>query len=175
MATTRLTCSVSKSLGSRPERVIVLHFGATATMPLSSQEYKWVSVNCQERMMKCRCENHRSTSKPPFGKIATLSFASNCGNWDKQRWRWLKACDRTLPKIIIYSVRSTIRMIKPVNLICAINVIIFEINEIVNIGLRFNSMLNVWLQHKSHCVLRWGYKIRSSKSILRNVSTVHIS
>lgn len=49
-------------------------------------------------------------------------------------------------------------MIKPVNLICAINVIIFEINEIVNIGLRFNSMLNVWLQHKSHCVLRWAIK-----------------
>ena len=66
-------------------------------------------------------------------------------------------------------------MIKPVNLICTINVIIFEINEIVNIGLRFNSMLNVWLQHKSHCVLRCGYKIRSSKSILRNVSTVQLS
>ena len=54
-------------------------------------------------------------------------------------------------------------MIKPVNLICAINVIIFEINEIVNIGLRFNSMLNVWLQHKSHCI-----KMGALKSDLLN-------
>ena len=42
--------------GSSPGRVIVLsswarHF--TLTVPLSTQEYKWVPANCQENLTKC--------------------------------------------------------------------------------------------------------------------------
>ena len=48
--------SGSRGPGSSPGRVIVLcswarHF--TLTVPLSTQEYKWVPVNCQGNLMKC--------------------------------------------------------------------------------------------------------------------------
>ena len=46
-----------RGLGSNPGRVIVLcswarHFN-TLTVPLSTQEYKWVPVNCQGNLTKC--------------------------------------------------------------------------------------------------------------------------
>ena len=48
--------SESRGPGSSPGRVIVLcswakHF--TLTMPLSTQEYKWVPANCQGNLTKC--------------------------------------------------------------------------------------------------------------------------
>ena len=48
--------SGSRGPGSGPGRVIVLcswarHF--TLTVPLSTQEYKWVPANCQGNLMKC--------------------------------------------------------------------------------------------------------------------------
>ena len=48
--------SGSRGPGSSPGRVIVLcswarHF--TLTVPLFTQEYKWVPVNCQVNLMKC--------------------------------------------------------------------------------------------------------------------------
>ena len=48
--------SGSKGLGSSPGQVIVLcswakHF--TLTVPLSTQEYKWVPANCQGNLTKC--------------------------------------------------------------------------------------------------------------------------
>ena len=46
----------SRGPGSSPGRVIVLcswarHF--TLTVPLSTQEYKWVPANCQGNLTKC--------------------------------------------------------------------------------------------------------------------------
>ena len=48
--------SRSRGLGLSPGRVIVLcswarHF--TLTVPLSSQEYKWVPANCEGNLKKC--------------------------------------------------------------------------------------------------------------------------
>ena len=48
--------SGSRGPGSRPGQVIVLcswarHF--TLTVPLSTQECKWVPVNCQGNLTKC--------------------------------------------------------------------------------------------------------------------------
>ena len=52
----KLDCG-SRGLDLKPSRVIVLcswakHF--TITRPLSTQEYKWLQVNCQGSLMKCR-------------------------------------------------------------------------------------------------------------------------
>ena len=48
--------SISRGPGSSPGRVIVLCSWArnfTLTVPLSTQEYKWVPANCQGTLMKC--------------------------------------------------------------------------------------------------------------------------
>ena len=54
------------------------------TMPPSTQEYKWVQVNCQQNLMKCwgagvTCDG---LAFHPGG-VAILLFASCYGNMDK--------------------------------------------------------------------------------------------
>ena len=79
--------SGSRGPGSSPGRVIVLCFWAkhfTLTVPLSTQEYKWVPANCQGNLMKCwevTCD--RLASHP--GGVAIFLVASCYGNWDKLR------------------------------------------------------------------------------------------
>ena len=77
--------SGSRGPGSSPDRVIVScswarHF--TLTVPLSTQEYKWVPANCQRNQTKCwevTCiglASHR-------GGVAILLVVSCYGNRDK--------------------------------------------------------------------------------------------
>ena len=73
--------------GLSPRRVIVLcswakHF--TLTVPLSTQEYKWVPANCQGNLMKCWGVTCDGLAFHPGG-VAILLVASCYGNWDKLR------------------------------------------------------------------------------------------
>ena len=86
--------SGSRGLGSSPGRVIVLcswqkwtpgscaiHF--TLTVPLSTQECKWIPANCQRNLTKCwevTCDGLAS-----HAGLAIFLVASSCGNWDKLR------------------------------------------------------------------------------------------
>ena len=71
--------SGSKGLGSSPGRVNVLcswarHF--TLTVPLSTQDYKWVPANCLGNLMKCwgaTCDGLASHS----GGVAILLVATS--------------------------------------------------------------------------------------------------
>ena len=73
--------------GSSPGRVIVLCSWArrfTLTVPLSTQEYKWVPANCQGNLMKCwgvTCDG----LAPHPGGVAVLLVASCYRNRDKLR------------------------------------------------------------------------------------------
>ena len=79
--------SGSRGPGSSPGRVIVLcswarHF--ILTLPLSTQEYKWVPANCQGNLTKCwrvTCDGLASHS----GGVAILLVAYCYGNRDKLR------------------------------------------------------------------------------------------
>ena len=79
--------SGSRGPGLSPCRVIVLcswarHF--TLTVPLSTQEYKWVPANCQGNLTKCwKVTCDKLASHP--GGVAILLVASCYGNWDKLR------------------------------------------------------------------------------------------
>ena len=75
----------SKGSGSSPGRDIVLcswarHF--TLTVPLSTQEYKWVPVNCQGNQKKCWEVTCDGLASHPGG-VAILLVASCYGNRDK--------------------------------------------------------------------------------------------
>ena len=77
----------SKGPGSSPDRVIVLcswarHF--TLTVPLSTQEYNWVPVNCQGNLTKCWGVTCDGLASHPGG-VAILLVASCYGNRDKLR------------------------------------------------------------------------------------------
>ena len=70
--------SGSRSLGSSPDRAIALcswarHF--TLTVPLSTQEYKWVPANCQGNMTKCWEVTCDGLASHPGG-VAILLVAS---------------------------------------------------------------------------------------------------
>ena len=90
-------------LGSRPGRVIVLcswarHF--TLTVPLSTQEYKWVPANCQGNLTKLLGVTWDGLASHPGG-IAILLVASCQGNRDKL-WKCgpLGSCARLHVEII---------------------------------------------------------------------------
>ena len=76
--------SRSRGPGSSPGWVTVLCSWAryfTLTVPLSTQEYKWVPANCRGNLMKCwevTCDG--LTSHP--GGVAILLVASCYRNWD---------------------------------------------------------------------------------------------
>ena len=77
----------SRGPGSSPSRVIALcswarHF--TLTVPLSTQEYKWVPANCQGNLTKC-CEVTCDGLASHPGGVAILLVASCYGNRDKLR------------------------------------------------------------------------------------------
>ena len=77
--------SGSRGPGSSPGWVIVLYSWArhfTLTVPLSTQEYKWVPANCQGNLMKCwevTCDGLASCP----GGVAILLVTSCYGKWDK--------------------------------------------------------------------------------------------
>ena len=71
--------SGSRGPGSSPGRVIVLCSWAgyfTLTVPLSTQEYKWVPANCQGNLTKCWGVTCDGLASPPGG-IAILLAASS--------------------------------------------------------------------------------------------------
>ena len=73
--------------GSSPSRVIVLcswarHF--TLTVPLSTQEYKWVPANCQGNLTKCWEVTCDGLAFHPGG-VVILLVASFYRNRDKFR------------------------------------------------------------------------------------------
>ena len=79
--------SGSKGPGSSPGQVIVLcswakHF--TLTVPLSTQEYKWVPANCQGNLTKCWEVTCDVLASQPGG-VAILLVALCYGNRDKLR------------------------------------------------------------------------------------------
>ena len=79
--------SGSRGLGSSPGRAIAFcswarHF--TLTVPLSTQEYKWVQANCQGNQMKCWEVTCDGLASHPGG-VAILLVASCYGNRDKLR------------------------------------------------------------------------------------------
>ena len=79
--------SASRGLGSSSVRVIVLcswarHF--TLTVPLSTQEYKWVPANCQGNLTKCWEVTCNGLASHPGG-VAILLVASCYSNRDKLR------------------------------------------------------------------------------------------
>ena len=80
--------SGSKGPGWSPGRVIVLCSWVrqfTLTVPLSTQEYKWIPANCQGNLTKS-WEGYlrwRLASRP--GGVAILLVASCYGNQDKLR------------------------------------------------------------------------------------------
>lgn len=68
----------------------------TLTVPLSTQECKWVLTYCQESLMKCWSVTLHWTSIPFWaggggggGGVVILLVASCLGNWDKFRDTWL--------------------------------------------------------------------------------------
>ena len=76
--------SGSRGSGSSPGRVIVLCSWArqfTLTVPLSTQEYKWVPTTSQGNLKNC--DGLASHS----GGVAILLVASCYGNRDKLWWR----------------------------------------------------------------------------------------
>ena len=56
------------------------HF--TVTVPLSTQEYKWVPANCQGNLTKCWKVTCDGLAFHPGG-VAIFLVASCYGNWDK--------------------------------------------------------------------------------------------
>ena len=77
--------SGSRGPGLSPGRVIMLcswvrHF--TLTVPLSTQEYKWVAANCQGNLTKCLDVTCGARASHPGG-VAMLLVASCYGNRDK--------------------------------------------------------------------------------------------
>ena len=79
--------SASRGLGSSSVRVIGLcswarHF--TLTVPLSTQEYKWVPANCQGNLTKCWEVTCNGLASHPGG-VAILLVASCYSNRDKLR------------------------------------------------------------------------------------------
>ena len=79
--------SGSRGPGSTPGRVIVLCSWAryfTLTVPLSTQEYKWVPANCQGNLTKCWEVTCDGLASHPGG-VAILLVASCYGNRDKLR------------------------------------------------------------------------------------------
>ena len=75
-----------KGLGSSPGRVIVLCScnwarDFTLTVPLSTQEYKWVPANCLENLTKCwevtctRIPSRRSSNTPSCFMLWKLGYA----------------------------------------------------------------------------------------------------
>ena len=77
--------SVSRGPGLSPGQVIVLcswarHF--TLTVPLSTQEYKWVLATCQGNLTKCLEVTCDGLASHPGG-VAILLVASCYGNRDK--------------------------------------------------------------------------------------------
>ena len=96
--------SGSRGPGSSPGRVNVLcswarHF--TLTVPLSTQEYKWIPANCQGNLTKCWGLTCDGLASHPEG-VARLLVASCYGNRDKLRLCGpLGSCaDFTLPTFI---------------------------------------------------------------------------
>ena len=76
--------SGSRGLGSSAGRVIVLcswarHF--TLTVPLSTQEYKWLPANCQGKLTKCWEVTSDGIASHP-GEVAILLVASCYRNRD---------------------------------------------------------------------------------------------
>ena len=77
-----------KGTGSSPGRVIVLFSWGrhvTLTVPLSSQEYKWVPANCQGNLTKyweVTCVDGLASNP---GRVAVLLVSSCHGNRDKLR------------------------------------------------------------------------------------------
>ena len=79
--------SGSRGPGSSPGWVIVLcswarHFNPT--VPLSTQEYKWVPANCQGNLTKFWEVTCDGLASHP-GCVAILLVASCYGNWDNLR------------------------------------------------------------------------------------------
>ena len=79
--------SGARGPGSSPGRVIVLcswarHF--TLTVPLSTQEYKWVPANCQGNLTKCWRVSCDGLASHPGG-VAIFLVASCYRNRDKLR------------------------------------------------------------------------------------------
>ena len=67
--------------GSSPGRVIVLCSWArrfTVTVPLSTQEYKWVPLNCQGNLTKCWAVTCDGLASHPGG-VAILLHATEAG------------------------------------------------------------------------------------------------
>ena len=82
--------SGSRCPGLSPGQVIVLcswarHF--TLTVPLSTQEYKWVPVNCQGHLTKCWGITCYGLTCHPVG-VAILLVASCYRNRDKLQQQW---------------------------------------------------------------------------------------
>ena len=65
----------------------VLGQDTTLTVPLSSQEYKWVPVNCQGNLTKCWGTTCDGLASHP-GEIEILLFTSCYRNWDKHWQLW---------------------------------------------------------------------------------------
>ena len=91
----------SGSKGSGSGRVIVLcslarHF--TLTVPLFTQEHKWVPANCQGNLTKCWEVTCDGLASHPGG-VATLLFASSYRNRDKLRQSWATRLVRLKPYI----------------------------------------------------------------------------
>ena len=82
--------SGSRGPGLSPGRVIVLcswarHF--TLTVPLSTQEYKWVPANCQGNLTKCWGVTCDGLASHPGG-VAIFLVASCYRNRDKLQQSW---------------------------------------------------------------------------------------
>ena len=77
----------------------------TLTVPLSTQEYKWVLANCWENLTNCgevTCDG--LASRP--GGVEILLAASCYRNLDKLR-HWMVPC-RAMPTLWIYQIKCQI-------------------------------------------------------------------
>ena len=80
--------SGSRGPGSSPGRVIVLCSWAryfTLTVPLSTQEYIWVPVNCQGNLTKCRGVTCDGLASHPGGVAIFLVASCHRNGRDKLR------------------------------------------------------------------------------------------
>ena len=95
--------SGSRGPGSSPGRVIVLcswarHF--TLTVPLSTQEYKWVPANCPGNLTNCWEATCDGLASHPSAGVAIFLVASWYRNRDKLRQSWATRLVRLNPTYI---------------------------------------------------------------------------
>ena len=107
--------SGSRGSGSSPGRAIVMcswarHF--TLSVPLSTQEYKWVPANCQGNLTKCWGVTCNGLASHPGG-VAIFLVASCYRNREKLRQSWATKLVRLNLCSLCLQMTPAVNVLKP--------------------------------------------------------------